>query len=171
MGIKINLLRQMSYIRMTNDGMAKKVKSKRYSPTAKAPKVPKVQEPAVEYKTVKKIPLVAEFSYKKFEKIAAMAPFTQKEWSNILHLSERTLQRYAKDNSSFEGIYTDRILHIEELIKQGIKTFVTGDAFYRWLKREKPVLGKILNFESLYSMQGIQSIIDELERIQWGVYI
>jgi hypothetical protein len=28
-----------------------------------------------------------------------------------------------------------------------------------------------LNFESLYSTKGIQNVINELGRIQWGVYI
>src|SRR5436190_20035006 len=91
--------------------MAKKTKSGKYTHSSKPSKV---EEPVAEYKSVKKLPALAEFTYKRFERIASQVPFTQKEWSNILHLSERTLQRYAKDNSNFEGIYTDRILHIEE---------------------------------------------------------
>jgi len=146
----------------------KKTKTKKYVTSQSKPL--KVEEPVAEYKTVKKIPMLAEFPYKKFERIAAQVPVTQKEWSNILHLSERTLQRYAKDNSNFEGIYTDRILHVEELIKKGLETFTDADAFYRWLKKEKHVMGEILNFESLYSTRGIQSLIDQLVRIQWGVY-
>ncbi len=122
--------------------MAKKAKYKKYHTAS--PKVPKVEEPVVEYKSLKKASTVMDFSYRKFEKIAALVPFTQKEWANILNLSERTLQRYSNGNSSFEGIYVDRILHVEELI---------------------------LNFESLYSTRGIQDIIDELGRIQHGVYI
>lgn len=146
----------------------KKAKTKKYSVPHSKPS--KVEEPLAEYKTVKKVPMLAEFPYKKFERIAAQVPFTQKEWSNILHLSERTLQRYAKDNSNFEGIYTDRILHVEELIKLGLETFSDADSFYRWLRKEKNVLGETLNFESLYSTRGIQSLIDQLGRIQWGVY-
>jgi len=149
--------------------MAKKTKYKKYHTAS--PKVPKVEEPVVEYKPLKKASMGLDFSYRKFEKIAALVPFTQKEWANILNLSERTLQRYSNDNSSFEGIYVDRILHVEELIRMGLETFGNADAFYRWLKREKRVLGKILNFESLYSTRGIQDIIDELGRIQHGVYI
>jgi putative toxin-antitoxin system antitoxin component (TIGR02293 family) len=117
------------------------------------------------------LPIVEDFTHKKFEKIACKIPFTQKDWSNILHLSERTLQRYAKDNKNFEGIYTDRILHIDRLIDAGLDTFETAEALYRWLHREKNVLGKTLTFESLYTTQGIQNTIDELGRIQHGVYI
>jgi uncharacterized protein (DUF2384 family) len=87
-----------------------------------------------------------------------------------LHLSERTLQRYAKTNASFEGIYVDRILQIEQLIELGLETFSDGRTFYNWLKNDKIVVGEILNFNSLYSFQGINKTIDQLERIQYGVY-
>ena len=99
-----------------------------------------------------------------------MVPFTQSEWANMLHLSERTLQRYAKNNSSFEGIYTDRILLLQEMIELGLETFVSADSFYRWLKKEKTVMGQSINFASLYSDRGIQEVIDQLGRIQYGVY-
>lgn len=147
--------------------MAKVIK-KYSSPVSKSSRA---EEPAAEYRTTKRQTVVADFPYKKFERIAARVPFTQKEWSSILHLSERTLQRYAKDNSSFEGIYIDRILHIEQLINQGLETFTDASAFYRWLHREKKVLGQVLNFHSLYTTQGIQDLIDEIGRIQYGVYI
>ncbi|MBG9376938.1 hypothetical protein I5907_11895 [Panacibacter sp. DH6] len=125
---------------------------------------------ALHYRTVKRLPEVADFPYRKFEKIAALVPFTQKDWAGILHLSERTLQRYAKDNSSFEGIYVDRILQMEQLIELGLETFTDATALYSWLRKEKKVLGHTLTFESLYSAQGIQDLIDQLRRIQYGVY-
>ncbi|MEX6687757.1 DUF2384 domain-containing protein [Danxiaibacter flavus] len=149
--------------------MTKKAKPKKLSHGTKSLRA---EEPSVFYApTNKRIPTVADFPYKKFEKIAGLVPFTQKEWANILHLSEKTLQRYSKDNKSFEGIYVDRILQLEQLIHMGLETFTDAEAFYRWLKREKNILGQTVNFESLYSTQGIQDIIDDLGRIQHGVYI
>ncbi|MEP7318510.1 MAG: antitoxin Xre-like helix-turn-helix domain-containing protein [Panacibacter sp.] len=148
--------------------MAKSTKPVKYNAGTEKPV--KAEEPYVKYRTVKKLPDVADFSYRKFEKIAKMMPFTQKEWANILHLSDRTLQRYSKDNANFEGIYTDRILHVEQLIKAGLETFINAEAFYNWLKKEKMVMGTLLNFESLYSARGIQELTDQLGRIQHGVY-
>jgi putative toxin-antitoxin system antitoxin component (TIGR02293 family) len=148
--------------------MAKNIKSKKYNAGSSISL--KVEEPVAEYKAPRRLPVVADYPYKKFEKIAGLVPFTQKEWANILHLSERTLQRYSKDNSSFEGIYVDRILQIEQMIQLGLETFTDAEAFYKWLHREKKVLGHVLNFESLYSTQGIQDITDQLGRIQYGVY-
>lgn len=139
--------------------------------TRPATVLPQVREAQAAYTPAKKPLLVADFTFKKFKKVADLVPFTQAEWASILHLSERTLQRYAKSNTSFEAIYTDRILHIQELINMGLETFADANALYRWLQREKNVLGSTLTFESLYSSRGIQEIIDEIGRIQYGVYI
>jgi len=130
-----------------------------------APHPPIVEEPVAAY-----LPAVAAFTYRKFKKVADMVPFTQAEWAAILHLSERTLQRYAKNNGSFEGIYTDRILQLQELIETGLATFSSPAAFYQWLKKDKPVMGHLLNFHSLSSTRGIQETLSQLIRIQQGVY-
>ncbi len=151
--------------------MAKKVKSRKYI-LPPDPEPNAMHEPEFAFNLLHKLPSVDDLTYKRFQRFADKIPFiTLKEWSHILHLSERTLQRYAKSNTSFEGIYTDRILHIQQLIEMGLETFSTAEAFYQWLKREKNVLGHLLNFDSLYSTQGIQQTIDEIGRIQYGVYI
>lgn len=131
-----------------------------------------VEEFAMPYvpATKQSVPLIAEFTYRKFKKIADKVPFTQSEWAGILHLSERTLQRYAKNNGSFEGIYTDRILQLQELIDLGLSTFTSADSFYQWLKKDKIVMGQLLNFQSLASARGIQETIHQLSRIQQGIY-
>lgn len=133
----------------------------------------KVEEPIAMYRSVKILPTVSvqDFSYKRFEKIAAKVPFTQKEWAAILHLSEKTLQRYAKGNKNFEGIYVDRILQIEELIKLGLEAFSDANAFYDWLKKDKPVLGELLTFDSLKSAYGIELLRNQVGRILHTVYI
>jgi len=131
----------------------------------------RLNEPVPMYRSVKILPTVQDFSYKKFERIANKVPFTQKEWASILHLSEKTLQRYSKDNKSFEGIYVDRILKMQELIEMGLDTFANPEAFYRWLKRDKPMLGMLLTFSSLLSGEGIQEHINAIGRMQHGIII
>ena len=130
-----------------------------------------LNEPMPVYRSVKKIPTVLDYPYRKFDKVARQVAFTQKEWATILHLSEKTLQRYAKDNKNFEGIYVDRILQMQKLIELGLKTFASPEALYRWLKRDKPVLGQLLTFDSLKTSEGIGLVTDEIGRIMYGVYI
>lgn len=144
-------------------------KNVKYKKSEESP-LRKVEEKPGLYKAVKKLPIIADFTFKKFSKIASKVPFTQKDWAGVLHLSERTLQRYAKDNKSFEGIYVDKILHIEALIEAGLETFTSADTFYNWLKRDKHVMGHTLNFDSLATSRGIQDTIDQLGRIQHSVY-
>jgi uncharacterized protein (DUF2384 family) len=60
---------------------------------------------------------------------------------------------------------------MQELIESGLAAFSSPDAFYRWLKRDKPVLGHLLNFDSLKTNEGIRLVSDETGRIMHGVYI
>jgi DNA-binding transcriptional regulator YiaG len=61
----------------------------------------KVNEPMPAYKTVKVFSNVKDFTFEEFKKVADKTPFTLAEWAAILHVSERTLQRYAKNNGKF----------------------------------------------------------------------
>jgi putative toxin-antitoxin system antitoxin component (TIGR02293 family) len=143
-------------------------KAKKYlPPILKLIRAEEVSQPPI---AVKKELLIAEYSFKKFKKLTDLMPFTQSEWASMLHLSERTLQRYAKSNASFEAIYTDRILLLQKMIRLGLETFVSAEVFYQWLKKEKQVMGHSIGFSSLLSEKGIQEIIDQIGRIQYGIY-
>ena len=130
----------------------------------------KVNEPSPVYRSVKALPLVKDFTYSEFKKIADKAPFTQAEWSSILHVSERTLQRYAKDNGTFAPINAERALQIDKVLKEGKNTFGKVENFYNWLKRDPYMLGGNLSFESLTSANGIERILTQLHRIQHGLF-
>ncbi|MFP5041601.1 hypothetical protein [Parasediminibacterium sp. JCM 36343] len=66
---------------------------------------------------------------------------------------------------------TERTVHLEKLVEMGLETFSSKDAFYNWLKRDKNVFGEPLTFSSLLTTQGVKQLIDEVGRIQTGVYI
>lgn len=133
--------------------------------------VSKAEEPiAPYYRSVKLLPAVKDFTYNEFKKIADKVPFTQAEWAAILHVSERTLQRYAKNNSSFASINAERALQIATVIKEGITTFGNADLFYSWIKRDPYMLEGNLSFASLTSNEGIQKVLTQLGRIQHGIF-
>ncbi|HMK04010.1 MAG TPA: antitoxin Xre-like helix-turn-helix domain-containing protein [Ferruginibacter sp.] len=135
-----------------------------------APPVSKVQESTPVYRSVRAMPLVKDFTYSEFRKIADKAPFTQAEWAAILHISERTLQRYAKNNSSFAPMNAERALQIDRVLKEAKITFGKVENFYSWLKREPYMLGGNLSFESLTSANGIERVLTQLIRIQHGLF-
>jgi putative toxin-antitoxin system antitoxin component (TIGR02293 family) len=133
-------------------------------------KVSKVQEPFVNFSTGKPLRLVKEFNYKEFKKIADHIPFTVKEWSELLHISERTLQRYAKANSNFPFSVVDRILQIDKVIKRGVHVFGSLDKFLRWLRDNPYMLEGRLSLHSLSSIEGINMVLTQLGRIEHGLF-
>ncbi len=132
-------------------------------------KLPVVQEPVADYKPLTPTIATLHFTSKHFDKIANKIGFTQKEWAQMLHLSERTLQRYAKEDRPFEGIYVDRILHIDDLIQKGLKIFQSPEMLLKWLKSSKQIMGQDLGFEALCFRQGIDALIHQIGRLQYGI--
>lgn len=150
--------------------MEKNIKPKKTNPYVQSGKVSKAEEPEAIYnRTIKMIPSIKNFTFNEFKKIADKIPFTQAEWASILHVSERTLQRYAKNNGSFAPINAERALQIANVINEGKKTFGKTELFYNWLKRKPVMLEGPLSLESLTTTNGIQMVLTQLGRIQHGI--
>ena len=146
----------------------KNIKKKaEYTPNMK---VSKIHEPLLSYAPVQSVPMVKDFNYKDFKKIADKVPFTLQEWSEILHISERTLQRYAKANSNFPFSVTDRILQIDKLIKRGSHVFGSMEKFIGWLRENPFMLEGRLSFQSLRSIEGVNMVFTQLGRIEHGLF-
>lgn len=114
--------------------------------------------------------LTKDFTYNNFKKIAAKTDFTQKEWSDILHISERTLQRYSKDNTTFNFSVTDRILQIDKVLHRGEEVFGSYEKFLQWLRNDPYMLEGRLSFNALASFEGINNILTQLGRIEHGIF-
>ncbi len=159
--------RLVSYICTTYvSSMKKKANITPYKQVASASKS---GEPVPVYRSVKALPQVKDFTYSEFKKIADKTPFTQAEWASILHVSDRTLQRYAKNNGSFAPINAERAVQIEKVIKEGKVTFGKVENFYNWLKSDPYMLEGNLSFNSLTTYEGIQKVLTQLGRIQHGI--
>jgi uncharacterized protein (DUF2384 family) len=115
-------------------------------------------------------PSLHEFTYQEFKKIADGTPFSLAEWSQMLHVSERTLQRYAKNNSSFAPINAERALQIDKLIKKGKEVLGSVDKFYNWLKRSPYMVEGNLSLLSLTTAEGINNVLTQLNRIEQGLF-
>ncbi len=139
-------------------------------PTKREGALSKIEEPTVLYGNVRKTDALKEFTYNDFKKIADKIPFTMSEWAMILHVSERTLQRYAKNNSSFAPINAERIALLETIIKEAKTTFGKTDNFYNWIKRNPYMLEGNLSINSLVTFDGIQNVLTQLGRIQHGIF-
>ncbi len=110
------------------------------------------------------------FKITQFEKLSKKLLFSQVEWAEILHISDRTLQRYIKENKPFEGLYAEHLMQLDNMANLALETFSDSEKIKNWLISPKYVLGKTLNFSSLKSFWGVKLISNELGRILYGVY-
>lgn len=108
--------------------------------------------------------------YGLFESQTKSIPFTQGEWSDLLHLSERTFQRYKKENKKFESIYTEKILEIILLFRKGRTVFGSAKAFYQWLTTPNISMGHIKPYTVIDNTFGIKLVTYTLGRIEHGVF-
>ena len=131
--------------------------------------ITKVEEPILQYKSIKAIPQVKDFTYDEFKKTADKVPFTQAEWATILHVSERTLQRYAKNNGRFAPINAERFHQINHVLTRGKKVLGKTTGFYEWIHSNPPSLEGDLSFNALTTFDGIQKILTQLGRIEHGI--
>lgn len=107
--------------------------------------------------------------YSLFNSIVSTTPYSTKDWSSFLHLTERTLQRYKKEERPFEQPYSERILEIAQLHKRGIEVFGNAEYFNQWLDSNIVALGGIKPKSLLDSSFGISILNQELTRIEHGV--
>ena len=107
--------------------------------------------------------------YSLFQSIVTTGPFTIKEWVKFLHITERTLQRYKKENKSFEPLHSERILEIAQLQKRGKDIFGNTENFSQWMNSKIIALGGIKPKELLDNSFGITVLNHELTRIEYGV--
>lgn len=107
--------------------------------------------------------------YSLFNTIVTTGPFSIKDWSSFLHITERTLHRYKKEEKAFEQPHADRILEIAQLQKRGEDIFGSTQDFNQWLNSKIVALGGVQPKSLLDSSFGIDMLHKELTRIEYGV--
>lgn len=129
----------------------------------------KIEEPLAFYGLQKHLQ-VKDITFKDFKKIADKVDFTQKEWSEILHISERTLQRYAHNDGAFNTGIIDRILQINKVFNRGREVFGSYEKFNLWLRGNPYMLEGPISLHSLASIEGINNVLTQIGRIEHGIF-
>ena len=107
--------------------------------------------------------------YSAFSGIQKQLPLKVADWCNILHLSERTLQRYKKEKIDLSPIYSEKVLEIKLLFNKGVEVFGDIENFSHWLNSKNIALGGIKPISLLDNTFGIMLLKDQLIRIEHGV--
>ena len=101
-----------------------------------------------------------------------LADFTglNREWlaSAFLGISLKTLQRYLQESKPLSPREGEAVLKLEALYKKGIEIFGNRDEFNSWLKEPEYGVGWQVPLELLSTSTGIDMVMEELLRIEFG---
>lgn len=101
--------------------------------------------------------------------LAQKLSFTMHEISRILHVSERTLQRY-KSDERLSSDSSEKVLMLANIYERGLDVFGSMENFTDWLRTPLSAFNGQKPIELLDTSFGFQLIQDELVRIEHGIF-
>ena len=88
--------------------------------------------------------------------------------TQLLNVAERTIQRKA-DLDLLDCSTTEQVLQLAEVFSRGHEVFGSSERFQKWTNTEQLSLGGKQPKELLQSRFGVQMVLDELGRIEYGI--
>lgn len=95
--------------------------------------------------------------------------FSMEECADLLPITRRTIQRYSS-NHKFNPIVSEQIIQLALLMTKGSEVFGSREKFGRWFNSPSKALGGKVPRELASLKTGAQMVMDELGRIEHGVY-
>ncbi|MCK5202014.1 MAG: DUF2384 domain-containing protein [Spirochaetales bacterium] len=92
-----------------------------------------------------------------------------KEFSSTLRISEKTIQRYKEDELLNENV-SEGLVEIAEIIAMGVEVLGNKSEFLDWLHSPVISLGSNKPVSLLDTHHGRKLLINELGRIEHGIY-
>jgi putative toxin-antitoxin system antitoxin component (TIGR02293 family) len=101
--------------------------------------------------------------------LAKFLSFTMSQMAALLPVTERTIQRYAP-KKHFNRVVSEQILQIAEVAARGAEVFEDRDKFLAWMDHPNRALADKTPLSLLNSRFGAEMVLDELGRIEHGVF-
>ncbi len=124
-------------------------------------------------KLVNKMDLVALGSRgvtkKAVSHLADYLSLSSKQVADLLPVTERTLHRYSPQQHLNQSV-SEQVIHIAEVLAQGTEVFGEKAKLLLWLNTPHTVFSGKTPFSLLKSRFGAELVLEELGRIEFGVY-
>lgn len=108
-------------------------------------------------------------SKKALVNLAKQISLTIQEVAGIMHISERTLQRYTPA-TLIKTEYAEKAIELAKLYERGTEVFGTIDNFNDWMKTPNYTLNGETPLNLLDTSIGFDLIIQTLGRIEYGIF-
>lgn len=100
--------------------------------------------------------------------LSEITPFKEDFFCKALDISTKTLSRYIQDKKRFNPNDSELILKWKALFEEGKETFGSYASFCAWLSKPAIALHHVLPKDLMQTSRGVDVIMEELSRIQWG---
>lgn len=101
--------------------------------------------------------------------LAKKISLSLQELTNILHISERTLQRY-DDDAIIKTEYAEKAVELARLYTRGQEVFGSMDKFKLWIKAPSLIFNGEAPISLLDTSAGFDMVFTELGRIEHGIF-
>ena len=108
-------------------------------------------------------------SMKSLNHLMRVTGISSSEMADIIHTSDRTLRRYTSE-TLLNPEQSERAIELASLYSRGEEVFGSSDAFKEWMNSTVLSIGNKKPKELLDTSIGIELLIDELGRIEYGVF-
>lgn len=102
-------------------------------------------------------------------RLAEYLRLTIPQISRLLPVSERTIQRYSS-RDHFSRTVSEHILQLAQVAARGVEVFQDRERFLAWMRQPSTALGSNTPLSLLSSRFGTDMVLDELGRIEHGVF-
>ena len=103
------------------------------------------------------------------DNLASITGFNGAEMAGILRTSDRNLRRY-QPKEKLNAEQSERIIELAKLYSRGEEIFGSLDAFKEWMSSSVLALGNKKPKDFLDTSLGIEMLMDELGRIEHGIF-
>ena len=101
--------------------------------------------------------------------LAKQISLTIQELANIMHISERTLQRY-DDDAIVSSEYAEKGIELARLYTRGEEVFGSSDKFKLWIRTPSVIFNNEAPLSLLDTSAGFNMVFTELGRIEHGIF-
>lgn len=103
-----------------------------------------------------------------FDALMELTALGKGQLAAFLDATPRTIDNYRARRHKLGRPESEQLLHLMSLYKKGIEVFGDVPAFNQWLTLPAFGLGGQRPFDLLYTTGGIQLVLEELYRIEYG---
>jgi len=103
-------------------------------------------------------------------KLIEITGLTSVRLSCLLDVSDPALRKYLKEGQTLNAGVIEHARHLLLVFDKGVETFGSIQEFSAWLSHEHTIFG-IQPYELLKSVSGINLVVEELIRIDYGITV